>query len=147
MKVCVVCRESKDFSAFYGSTQSKDGYAYRCKECDRETRRRSRNGPGGEGTRRGLRDRKLQATYGITLAQYEAMLESQGGLCGICNTDNPYGEGQVHQRARMSFAVDHDHTTGQTRGLLCNLCNRALGFLQDDPQIVHNAWVYLSGHK
>ncbi|WPJ20627.1 recombination endonuclease VII [Pseudomonas phage vB_PF_Y1-MI] len=47
----------------------------------------------------------------------------------------------------MSFAVDHCHKTGKTRSLLCNLCNRALGFLQDDPEIVKAAWVYLEAHK
>ena len=147
MKVCVVCRENKELSAYYGSTRSKDGYSYRCKECDREARRKSRNGEGGERTRRGYRDRKLKINYGISLEDYEIMLEEQGGCCAICGTNNPYGEGQIHQRARMSFAVDHDHGTESVRGLLCNLCNRALGFFQDDPEIIYKAWEYLDKHK
>jgi len=147
MKQCVVCREVKDLSAFYGHKTSADGHGYRCKVCDGAARRKSRNGPGGQKTRDRMRERKLVDKYGITLKEYEAMLVAQDNRCAICKTDNPYGEGQIHQRARMSFAVDHCHKTGKTRSLLCNLCNRALGFLQDDPEIVKAAWVYLEAHK
>lgn len=44
-----------------------------------------------------------------------------------------------------SLDVDHDHATGEVRGLLCNRCNQAIGLLQDDPLIVRSALVYLNG--
>lgn len=68
--------------------------------------------------------RDLMAKYGITLAEYEATLEAQGGVCAIC--------GGVDNR-RLN--VDHCHKTGRVRGLLCTGCNGAsLGKLGHDPE-------------
>lgn len=147
MKRCTICGESKDFSHFYKSTRYKDGYGYRCKPCDAEVRRRSRNGEGGKGTRDGFRRRNLMERYGLTVEEYSDKLAEQDHKCAICGTDNPDGEGQKPKKQAKSFAVDHDHANGKVRGLLCNLCNRALGFLQDNPTVVKAAWVYLDGHK
>lgn len=85
--------------------------------------------------------------YGLTVEEYAAKLAEQDHKCAICRTDNPDGEGQAAKRQLKSFAVDHDHESGEVRGLLCNLCNRALGFLQDNPVVVKAAWVYLEAHK
>ena len=64
--------------------------------------------------------------------EYKEMLESQGGVCAICGA-MPKGR----------LAVDHDHATGQVRGLLCSPCNVALGFLRDDPIRLKAAIAYL----
>jgi hypothetical protein len=64
----------------------------------------------------------LETIYGISLEQYEAMVARQGGLCGICK-----------EKLEKSLCVDHCHTSGRVRGLLCNNCNCMLGFAQDDP--------------
>ncbi len=61
--------------------------------------------------------------YGITVEQYDAMLRQQNGLCAIC--------GRAPKRFRL--AVDHDHETGEIRGLLCTRCNLGLGWFRDDP--------------
>lgn len=84
------------------------------------------------------RNRHLERTYGITREQYDAMLESQGGGCAIC--DGP-------PRKRKMFSVDHDHTTGEVRALLCNPCNAGIGLLDDDPEKVRKALAYLLKHK
>jgi hypothetical protein len=63
-----------------------------------------------------FRDR-LKRCYGISVEQYEEMLDRQGGVCGLCG-EPPRG---------LRLAVDHDHETGRVRGLLHNECNRALG--------------------
>lgn len=60
------------------------------------------------------RDLRLQRLYGITAAQYDQMLEAQGGVCAVC--------GKPPGKTRLN--VDHDHKTGLVRGLLCWTCNR-----------------------
>lgn len=62
------------------------------------------------------RNCKLIAQYGITSAQYDEMLEAQGGVCAICRTDTPGAK-------KKFFHVDHCHDTGEVRGLLCMSCN------------------------
>lgn len=76
--------------------------------------------------------------YGISKEQYISMLESQGNVCAICKR---------LPRNKKGFAIDHDHHTGQIRGLLCGHCNTALGQLQDDIEIVQNAITYLQKYK
>lgn len=73
----------------------------------------------------------------MTLADYERLLDSQGGVCGICFDPPPAG---------VSFHVDHDHHTGRVRALLCVRCNNALGQLNEDPMLVEMAAEYLWRH-
>ena len=80
---------------------------------------------------------KYKRVYGITIEDYDRMLEEQGGRCAICRTDTPGGSG-------ARFAVDHNHETGEVRGLLCNNCNRGLGHLQDSVLILEQAIRYLN---
>jgi hypothetical protein len=82
--------------------------------------------------------RYLQKTYGITIEEYEAILEYQGGVCYICRRANG--------RTRR-LSVDHDHAKGHgresVRGLLCRPCNNLLGHLRDDPEAFAHAISYL----
>ena len=83
-------------------------------------------------------DRRLRRDYGITLDEYNRILQEQGGGCGICGVveaRSKSGNGRLH--------VDHDHETGKTRGLLCDTCNRGIGQLGDDPERVKAAVRYL----
>jgi Recombination endonuclease VII len=70
--------------------------------------------------------------YGISLAEYDALLEKQGGACAICR-----------KRPKGRLCVDHCHVTGMVRGLLCNECNGALGYLKDDQASLVAALAYL----
>ena len=146
MKYCSVCSELLPLDKFFKSSKYKDGYGYRCKDCDKEARAKSRNGEGGQGTREGYRRRKLIYNYNLSPDTYDLLLKGQENRCAICKTDNPAGEG-IENKRKLSFAVDHDHDTNKVRGLLCNLCNRALGFFKDDPTIVGSAYEYLKIHK
>lgn len=83
------------------------------------------------------RDRNLRRVYGITLADYERMLAEQGGHCAICTAT-------VADARATALHVDHDHTTGRVRGLLCTNCNKGLGHLGDDPVRLHRAVEYLA---
>lgn len=72
------------------------------------------------------------------------MLRAQQGVCAICGTGDPglsYRWG-----SRTAFCVDHDHTTGQIRGLLCQGCNKGIANFQDDPALLHQAIAYLHTH-
>lgn len=84
-----------------------------------------------------LKSRKLKCKYGITLDEYNDILESQDYSCAICNTN--------HKEFSRMLAVDHCHTTGNIRGLLCSKCNTAIGLLNDDTDIMSNAILYLEG--
>lgn len=78
------------------------------------------------------RARTLVATYGITVEERDAMLAAQDGVCAICA--GPF-VGTPH--------VDHDHDTGAVRGLLCQPCNQAIGFMGDSPRRLIAAALYL----
>lgn len=72
--------------------------------------------------------------YGISQSDYEALLNHQGGVCAICNRTMQGSRDEV---------VDHDHKTGQVRGIIHGNCNIALGMLNDDPELLINAAKYL----
>jgi hypothetical protein len=82
------------------------------------------------------RKSKLKMTYGITVEQYDAMLEKQGSKCAICAAKKPGG------RTKMFF-IDHCHNNGNVRGLLCMRCNTGLGLFLDNPKFLLNAISYL----
>lgn len=84
-------------------------------------------------TREQQRANRLQK-YGLTLAQYDDMYRAQSGLCVVC-----FGPPDIGQ----SLCVDHCHTTGRVRGLLCHNCNKALGLLKDDPERILRLATYL----
>ncbi len=75
------------------------------------------------------------AEKGATLEQYHALVARQGGRCGVCG--GPPGRG------RSTYNIDHDHKTGQLRGLLCHNCNVGLGHFKDNPELLHRAAEYL----
>jgi hypothetical protein len=98
---------------------------YRTRRLDPEVKRRQRAG-------------HLMRKYGMTIEQYDAMLASQGGGCFICGRP---------RREDISLHVDHDHSTGKVRGILCFCCNNALADFQDDPDLLRKAASYVSRHS
>lgn len=108
-KRCCQCKELLSVECFSIDNTRNDGLRARCRSCDGEKNRES----------------KYKRVYGITIEDYDRMLEEQGGLCAICR--NP--------PITYRLAVDHDHDTGAVRGLLCPPCNRAL-----------EKYIYLSGN-
>lgn len=81
----------------------------------------------------------LRLNYGISLDDYLAMFEAQRGLCKVCSRP----ETRTNRGVVMRLAVDHCHTTGKVRGLLCADCNRAIGLLADSPDRLRAAAMYL----
>jgi hypothetical protein len=77
----------------------------------------------------------LKRKYKLTMEQYQEMLEAQNSGCAICGT--------LQSELDRTLAVDHDHLTGKIRGLLCSLCNSAIGSLKDSPKLCIVAANYL----
>ena len=93
--------------------------------------------------RRVVNARKTQlAKYGLTLEDYDEMFAAQNGLCAVCGKP-PNGNGP----SKDNLAVDHDHETGEVRGLVCDRCNLGLGHFFDDPDLLIAAAVYLVSHE
>lgn len=84
------------------------------------------------------RDYDWQYRYGISPEQYYEMLTEQEGKCKICN--QPIPEGQY-------LDIDHNHKTGEIRGLICNKCNKGLGFFGEDIKVLENAIKYLKENE
>ena len=79
----------------------------------------------------------LKRKYGITLEQYDAMLESQGGCCAICRRP---------PRDDISLHVDHHHGSGRLRGLLCFSCNVTVGHMREERDRLRAIADYLDDH-
>ena len=85
-----------------------------------------------------IRDQNLKRMYGISSLDYENILESQHGKCCICLIH------WTQTKENRKLVVDHCHTTGKIRGLLCMNCNKSLGFLKDNKEIISNMLIYIS---
>lgn len=124
-KACNKCGTLKDLSEFHNVTRNKDGKHGSCKECQREYYRKQEQKRKETASDRWSsfkeknptyrRSYDLRVWYGLTIEEYDNLLEFQGGGCAICG--KPCASGK-------RLAVDHDHTTGEVRALLCMRCNK-----------------------
>lgn len=89
-----------------------------------------------------MRNIDLKKSYGITLEQYNILLEAQNGVCAICK--KPEIDVCNKKGAVRNLAVDHDHVTGRVRGLLCRGCNQGLGNFKENKQSLQEAFSYLN---
>lgn len=88
------------------------------------------------------RKSRLRQFYDITIDEYNLMLAKQGGSCAICKQLEKLIRGDKPQ----SLSVDHNHRTGKIRGLLCNRCNRILGMVEENIEILRAIINYLKIH-
>jgi hypothetical protein len=157
VKICKTCGVAKSLDDFYSNPTGRDGTRPECRACTKawrkgwytENREREiqrvlawqREHPDLLAARmeafraagkKKVSDRKshLKRKYGLTLDEFDRLLEAQGGVCVICGR-----EGVDH--------VDHDHNTGRVRGILCFQCNVAIGLLEDDVDRIAAAIAYL----
>lgn len=137
MKTCTRCGLEKELSCFQTfNTPSGQKHRARCSACRNDDQKeRYRNNPSVH------RAYLLKAKYGLTLDDYDQLVVQQNGQCAICGTTSPMGH---HKR----FVVDHNHITGEVRGLLCSKCNAGLGNFSDNPALMLKAALYLDerGH-
>jgi len=114
------CENGHDDWYVYTGARASQRY---CRTCHNQNEAR---------TPTGRRRELLKRKHGMTLEKFEDLLASQGGVCAIC--------GEVPHRTHL----DHSHTTGRIRGILCYRCNIGIGYLQESPRILQAAIAYLS---
>ena len=113
-KKCIDCGEEKELTDFTKNSICKFGRMNRCRPCDTNRRYLSR-----------------LKRFGLTPDVYAEMVKQQDNKCLIC------------QKIPSRLCVDHSHTTGKVRALLCNECNAGLGRFQDNVQFLQNAIEYI----
>lgn len=146
-KKCNKCENVKTRDQFYKDVGMSDGLATICKACRNETMSawRDNNRDKYNKNMRDLRannpgwakNTDLKRTHNITLQEYNKMLEDQENVCAICKGG---------AKGKRPLVVDHDHSTGKVRQLLCYGCNRALHVLED-KSLFDKATGYLKKHK
>ncbi|KKN64875.1 hypothetical protein LCGC14_0487090 [marine sediment metagenome] len=163
-KYCSRCDTRKSTGGFYRDRRRKDGLNIYCRECvsqqmkeyrkknpdkNRRDRKNYRQKNRGEINRKKRVYRKtdrgrelkrrseLRCFYHMTLEQHRQLYENQKGRCGICRETLLYRE----------VCTDHNHKTGEVRGLLCNHCNTGLGQFRDDPIKLKRAIKYLQRQR
>lgn len=106
----------------------------KCRESSRLSKARRTEALGEEFMRRRAKNYNLQHKHKITLAQYERILADQGGCCAICGGAST---------GKLGFHVDHDHVTGNVRGILCGPCNQGLIAVDRTPGWTFKARAYV----
>lgn len=132
-KQCAVCGKWKTIDD-YGFRKGRRDRRTQCKQCRRIE---------GRNAYPKKRAAVLMKDYGITQSDYEKMYKEQNGLCNICGKP----ETSMRQGKLVLLSVDHDHCTGQVRGLLCRMCNTLLGCADDDIDILLSCIEYLKQKK
>jgi hypothetical protein len=128
MKYCPRCQQELPVDAFGSNRSSRDGRTGYCRRCHHEVTRENAKRLYGS-----TRDYHLRRRYGLTSADVDAMIEAQGGTCAVCPGPPQH--------------VDHDHETGEVRGILCFNCNQALGNVRDNSMVLRGLARYLEKHR
>ena len=126
-RTCTKCDIEQPIANFRRCGGSKNSRRSDCKTCTDKINKPAR------------RERHLQKFYGLSVKDYEDMVLSQNNLCAICGSSEPH--------VGASLAVDHNHTTGKVRELLCSHCNLLLGHAKDSVDILKVAIQYLIKHN
>ena len=139
-KKCCKCKLIKDTTEFNKLSKTKDGLNYKCRECSKKQYKKHYDSNGKavlekcrawkKNNSSKVTDTRFKRLYGITLKQRDAIAKKQGNLCRGCLKE-------------VKLVVDHNHTTGHVRGLLCQPCNRGLGLLKDSIEIISRLKEYL----
>ncbi len=165
IKKCNKCGQTKSVNDFTKHKGHKDGLAYWCRDCTNENIRKHRSKPDVIEFRKtytkeyyqknkervkGYNDRyhakeenkkqsylrNIKRNYGLEPHQYYEMFMRQVGKCAICSVS--FGD-----ERSIRPHVDHDHSTGAVRGLLCDGCNKGIGALRDNPRALRKAADYV----
>jgi len=134
-KTCRSCYELKSINDF--SLSRSGNIQHDCSDCvNAKARKNRKNNP--DRTKATRRKSHLKRRYSITPKVYDLLFEKQEGKCSIC--------GKHSNKLGTELAVDHDHVTGEIRGLLCSNCNLGLGIFKDNYELLKSAAKYINGH-
>jgi len=128
-KTCLKCGKEKPTGDFYFQRRA-------CKPCVREHQRRFRDSQPDYN-----HSRNLQRRYGLSVDEYQTLLANQNFACPICEVEI---SNTIEYKGKRPVAVDHNHETGDVRGILCSMCNLMLGHARENTSILYRAIVYLS---
>lgn len=172
-KFCTQCNTYHSVSNFHKQAKAKDGLQFRCKQCDKafhQARYLKDKEKISEQTRKWKEENKekayttgnewrknnadkvkeyqrtshLRKNFGMEIEDYETLLAAQNGVCAICSEAESFIHKATGKPARL--AVDHCHTNGNVRKLLCKACNNGLGLFRDNPELLLKAADYLKEH-
>lgn len=170
LKKCKTCKEILTINNFYEDPKSRDKLFYSCKKCYNTYRKNNRDkNPLSEEqlekkrekgriyysnnkerkseysknnrkfNTRAYKNREFKSKYGISIDIYDNILENQGNSCAIC---------KIHKSLfNYWLVVDHCHTTGKVRGILCRNCNLAIGYFKDNIESIKNSIIYIEKSK
>lgn len=131
-KLCKQCETEKSSDMFQKDISKKGGFRPECKECTAKNRKERYN-PASN------RRNNLQKTFGKgVLDTYQELFDKQEGVCAICSS--------AENGRYKHLSIDHCHDSGKIRGLLCNNCNRGIGLLKDNPELLRKAAEYVETH-
>jgi hypothetical protein len=139
MKACRKCGLRKSLDQFNKKTSSSDGYRHECRVCQKfDANLRYLRDPEKHKERTKENQRAYTAKkFGLGSDGLSALYEKQNSKCAICGiTEEEHGK---------YLAIDHDHATGNVRGLLCMACNTGLGNFKDNLDYLRMAIKYLEG--
>jgi hypothetical protein len=156
MRNCTKCNTVKEDGFFNKKASSKSGLNTICRECCASINKKWREKNPRNATKQSqgwreknpiksqeLNRRKLLRKYGLTIKEWEELFDKQNGTCAICNLP----ETLIDRGTLRRLAVDHCHSTGKVRALLCSKCNKAIGLLNDDLTLLNKAVSYLEHHS
>lgn len=133
-KTCTTCGVEQPIENYHWHYKDKGIRRNACKTCRCNKEKELNATPERQKQRKGY---LLEKTYGLSYEEYHQRLEQQGGGCALC--------GAVMKDRHL--AVDHCHSSGKVRDILCTACNSGLGHFKDSPELLRRAADYLERHK
>ena len=137
-KICTLCQEIRQLDHFPAHAREPDGKGNHCKPCTQE---RSITWYHAGDHRENRKHTLRQKLYNLSRTEYEAMLQSQSGLCAICGLPPDGGP------KSSTLHVDHNHATGVNRALLCTDCNHGLGNFKESRSVLRKVIAYLDMYE
>ena len=138
IRTCIRCHQSRPDGEFYAARVGRRNVCKRCRQQQVETRERNMTPEQRAARARSRHGDSLRRRYGMTLAEYDALFDAQGGRCAGCQRLGKRGG-----RESGSLHVDHNHSTDTVRGLLCTSCNGAIGRVVENPDTLRRLAGYL----
>lgn len=156
---CGHCKKLKFITEFKKKINSSTGYTSICKPCcnskERELVKTRLPKTKAEQARERYRKTQkyrdtfwashLKRKYNLSVTDYENLLRSQDYCCAICGTQEAHRNWQLISN-RVNLFVDHNHSTGKVRGMLCNKCNVGIAMFQEKPDVLLAAINYIKEH-